>query len=161
MKKEQRRDPAIKDLLETEILEAIIRKAQVCHMAMVDGDKPYVLGFNFGYVPGAIYLHSGMRGKKFDVIAQNPNVAVYFDVDHRLFARNHEVGCSWRMAYRSVLAHGKACLVENFDEKVMALNLIMKQYSDKDDYVFGKPAVNNVAIIRIDVHEMTGRSFEY
>lgn len=161
MKKEPRRDPAIKDILEKEALENIIRASQVCHMGMVDGNKPYVLAFNFGYAENKIYLHSANRGKKFGILEQNPYVSVFFDTDHKLFARNEVVGCSWRMAYRSVLAEGTASIVTDFDEKVLGLQLIMQQYAHRSDFVFGKPAVDNVAIIRIDVDHMTGRSFEY
>jgi len=155
-----RRDKAIKDISEMEQLEDIIRKCQVCHVAMSDGEFPYVLGFNFGYQDRIIYLHSVAYGKKIDILKKNPNVCVSFSSDYHLFARNKEVGCSWRMAYRSVLAYGKAQFVDDFNEKLMALKLLMAQYSP-EDFKFNKPAVENITIIIIIINELTGRSFEY
>jgi uncharacterized protein len=64
------------------------------------------------------------------------------------------------MKYRSVLIHGKAEFVEEFDEKVKALEIFMSNYSDMK-FKFSKPAVNNICIIKIKAEEMTGRSFEY
>jgi nitroimidazol reductase NimA-like FMN-containing flavoprotein (pyridoxamine 5'-phosphate oxidase superfamily) len=158
--KHPKRDKAIKDIAEIGQLEEIISKCQICHVAMSDGEFPYVLGFNFGYKDGIIYLHSVAYGKKIDILKKNPNVCVSFSNDYNLFARNKEVGCSWRMAYRSVLAYGKAEFVNDYDEKLLGLNLLMSQYTS-EEFKFNKPAVDNITIIRIRVNELTGRSFEY
>jgi uncharacterized protein len=85
---------------------------------------------------------------------------VQFDTDRGLFSRHEHVACSWRMKYRSVLIHGKAEFVEEFDEKVKALEIFMSNYSDMK-FKFSKPAVNNICIIKIKAKKMTGRSFEY
>ena len=127
---------------------------------MVDGNKPYVLGFNFGYQDRIIYLHCAKEGKKIDILKQNNQVCVEFDTDHLIFSRHEIVACSWRMRYRSVLAHGKAVFVDDYDQKVEALKIFMKHYSETE-FKYSKPAVDNVLIIKIIVDEMTGRKFEY
>jgi nitroimidazol reductase NimA-like FMN-containing flavoprotein (pyridoxamine 5'-phosphate oxidase superfamily) len=160
MEKRPKRDKAIKDITEFEALENIIQHCETCHVSMVDGVKPYVLGFNFGYSENTIYLHSVSYGKKIDILKKNPNVCVAFDTDYRLFARNQEVACSWRMAYKSVLAYGKVEFVENYDEKIVALKFLMKTYSN-EDFKFNKPSVDNIMILKIRIEELTGRSFEY
>ena len=160
MEKKLRRDKAIKDITEKDELEKIIRKCEICHVSMVDGDEPYVLGFNFGYENDTIYIHTLDRGKKMDILRKNPNVCVAFDTDYKVFARNHHVGCSWRMAYRSVLAYAKASIIDDYDEKLEALKTLMKNYSG-DDFSFNKPSVNNISIIALKVSKLTGRSFEY
>ena len=155
-----KRDNAIQDITQITELEEIINKSKVCHVGMVDGNRPYVLAFNFGYKDKTIYLHCAKYGKKLDVLAQNNNVCVEFDTDHYLFARHEQVACSWRMKYRSVLAHGKAVFVEDYDKKIDALNIIMKQYSDKD-FSYSKPSIDNILIIEIKIEEFTGRKFEW
>lgn len=155
-----KRDKAIKDIEDIKDIEAVIIKAKVCHMGMIDGDKPYVLAFNFGYKDKTIYLHTRNVGKKLEVLKKNKNVCIEFDVDHDLFFRDENVACSWRMRYRSVLANGKAVFVDDFDEKVEGLKIFMEKYSDKE-FQFSKPSVNNVNIIKIEVEEFTGRQFEY
>ncbi len=156
----KKRDKAIKDICDITELESIIKKCSVCHVGMVDGDSPYVLGFNFGYENKIIYLHSTTEGKKLDILRKNPKVCVNFDTDFEVFARNEDVACSWRQRYRSVLCFGKVEFVENYDEKIEALKIFMRQYSSLE-FKFSEPAVNNICILKIPVEEMTGRSFEY
>ena len=45
----KKRDNAIKDIVEFNELEEIIRKCKICRVGMVDVDTPYVLAMNFGY----------------------------------------------------------------------------------------------------------------
>lgn len=154
------RDKAIQDIIEIEELEAIIKRCKVCHVGMVDVNRPYVLAFNFGYEDQTIWLHCAKEGRKLDVLKRNNNVCVEFDTDHRLFARHDHVACSWRMAYRSVIVDGEAVFVDDYDEKMKGLGILMKNYSDKE-FKYSKPAVDNIQIIKIPIASITGRSFEY
>ena len=45
-------------------MEAIINEAEVCTVAMVHGNKPYVLPFNFAYWDSVVYLHCDTKGLK-------------------------------------------------------------------------------------------------
>lgn len=155
-----KRDKAIKDIVELEKLEDIIRKCKICRVGMVDVDTPYVLAMNFGYDNQTVYLHCAKEGKKVDILKRNNKVCLEFDTDHKLFSRHEHVACSWRFAYRSVLVHGNALLIDDYDEKIEALSIFMKNYSDKE-FEYSKPAVDNILIIKIPVDSITGRSFEY
>ncbi len=154
------RDKAIREIHSTEEMLEIISKSRVCHIGFVDNGMPYVLAFNFGFSNNTVYLHCAKEGQKLNILKNNNNVCVEFDSDHELFARNEEVACSWRMRYKSVVAWGKAELISDFDEKVTALNIFMKNYSDIN-FTFSEPSVNNVNIIAIKINKMTGRKFEY
>ena len=155
-----KRDKAIKDITDNKEIVEIIAKAKICHVGMVDGDKPYVLGFNFGYEDNVIYLHTSREGNKLRILQKNDNVCVGFDVDHDYFFRHENVACSWRMRYKSAIAYGKAEIIDDYEEKVKGLKIIMKNYSEKD-FEFSKPSVNNVNIIKINIKKLTGRQFEY
>ncbi|HNV95506.1 MAG TPA: pyridoxamine 5'-phosphate oxidase family protein [Bacteroidales bacterium] len=154
------RDKAIKEITRHDELLEVIRKSKVCHVGFVDGDKPYVLAFNFGFDENKIYLHCAKEGHKLNILAKNNNVCVYFDTDHEFFARHEEVACSYRMRYKSVQIMGKAILLNDYEEKVNALKIFMRQYSDRT-FEFSKPSVDNVNIICIEIEKMTGRKFEY
>ena len=155
-----KRDNAIKDIIELHKLEEIIKKCKICRVGMVDGDVPYVLAMNFGYEDQTVWLHCAKEGKKIDILKRNNKVCIEFDTDHKLFARHDHVACSWRYAYRSVLVHGNAILIDNYNEKIKALNIFMKNYSDRE-FEYSKPSVDNILIIKIPVESITGRSFEY
>jgi uncharacterized protein len=143
-------------------IENIIEKCDACYIGIVEGGgMPYVLPFNFGYHEGDLYLHSGPGGKKFDIIRGNSRACAAFSTDHELRARHDHVACSYFMKYRSVLLHGFIEMIENYDDKVRALNIIMKKYSGKDDFKYNAPAVNNVQTFRLVVEKAEGRSFGY
>ncbi|MFP4023898.1 MAG: pyridoxamine 5'-phosphate oxidase family protein [Thiohalospira sp.] len=155
-----KRDKAIQDIVGMDELEAIIKKCKVCRVGMVDGDSPYVLAMNFGYEDQTIWLHCAKEGKKIDILKRNNKVCLEFDTDHKIFARHEHVACSWRYAYRGVLVHGHALFVEDYEEKMKGLNILMKNFSDRE-FEYSKPAVNNILVIKIPVESITGRSFEY
>jgi len=151
---------AIKQITDTNEIEAIIASCKICRIAMIDGELPYLLAFNFGYRNQTIYIHTGKTGKKLDVLAKNNKVCVLFDTDHELFFRNQPVACSWRQRYRSVMAHGKAVKVEDFEQKTAALNIFMQNYAEQQ-FTYSTPAINNIEVFEIKIERMTGRSFEY
>ncbi len=138
-------------------IKEIIDKCDACFLAMVDPEgKPYVLPFNFGYENDTLYLHSDQKGKKMDVLKNNPNVCVAFSTDHKLFFRHETVACSYGMDYRSVLAYGKVVFIEDYDEKVRVLNIIMRKYAGKE-FRYNTPAVNNVAVYKVEITKIEGK----
>ena len=149
------KDREIKDFNE---IEEILKTAQVCHVGMVDGDKPYVLPMNFGYIDKTIYLHSASDGKKIDILTKNNNVCISFDIDQKLKYRDEHVACSWGMRFRSVVLSGKVVFIEDNDEKINCLNIIMKHYTEKE-FTYNLPAVKNVKIWKVEIEEISGKKF--
>lgn len=148
----RRKDREIKD---KKNIEEIIKRAIVCRVAFVDDNKPYIVPFNFGYENGVIYLHTALEGKKIDIIKKNPNVCVEFDLDTEL-VKGREA-CDWTMKYISVIGFGKAFFVENLEDKAYGLNVLMKHYSNKDNFTFPEKVLNKTAIIKIEIEEFTGK----
>jgi uncharacterized protein len=149
------------NLSSTEI-EDIINKCDACYLALVeDGGIPYVLPFNFGYYQGNLYMHAGPGGKKFDVLKSNSRACAAFSTDHELRGRHENVACSYFMKYRSALLHGHIEIIDDYDEKVRALNIIMEKYTGRGDFKYNAPAVNNVVIFRLVVDRAEGRTFGY
>jgi nitroimidazol reductase NimA-like FMN-containing flavoprotein (pyridoxamine 5'-phosphate oxidase superfamily) len=144
-----------------EELDRIILNCDVCYIGMIDQDnEPYVLPFNFGYRDKTIYLHSAKAGKKIDILKNNSKVCAAFSTDHKLRWVNEEVACSWGMKYRSVLAYGRVVFIDDYDEKVDALNVIMGAYSERK-FEYSKPAVNDVQAFKVVVEKMEGRVYGY
>ena len=142
-------------------MEAIIRKCQVCNLAMVDTEgKPYVIPMNFGYQDGVLYFHGSAKGKKADVLKNRPDVCVSFSTDHELRYVNEEVACSWSMRYRSVIAYGIAEFVEAPQEKKKCLDIIMANYASRE-FSYSEPAVRDVMVFRVKVDQLDGRTYGY
>lgn len=140
-------------------IEEIIRKCAVCFVGMADTDgTPYVIPMNFGYEAGTVYLHSAQEGRSISILSRNPQVCLTFSTDHELISQHPDVACSYRMRSKSVIAWGRVVFEEDFDRKTDALNIIMRQYADRE-FKYGAPAVRNVKIWRVRLDEISCKEF--
>ena len=139
------------------ILE-ILDKAKVLRLGLCANNEPYVVPMNYGYVfeEGrlVLYLHSAVRGKKLDMLRQNPRV--FFELDCDLMPFEGRVPCQYGLAYSSVMGRGTGYIVEDVEEKKRAMSVLMKTQTGKD-FSFEDRLVSMVAVIRIDVTEYTAK----
>src|SRR5512145_2887439 len=126
----RRKDREITDTAE---IDAILREARVCRVALADGNGPYIVPICFGYEQGALYLHSALEGKKIDMIRSDPRCCFEVDLYDELI--RGERPCSWGIRYRSVIGFGRAELLTDPNEKKHGLACIMRQY-DSGSHTF-------------------------
>jgi len=144
---------------EQDRIDALIRSCKQCSIGMIDENgNPYVLPMNFGYENNTIYLHSAKEGRCIRALEKNPNVCIVFSTDMKVVYNNVEVACSYGAQCASVMCEGKVVFEDDFDEKVRALNIIMKQYSDRT-FNYSTPAVNNVKVWKVAIESTSGREF--
>ena len=140
-----------------QILE-ILDRAKVLHLGLCVDNEPYVVPMNYGYTfedgKLVIYLHSAVRGKKLDMLRQNPRV--FFELDCDLTPFEGKVPCQYGLAYSSVMGRGEARIVEDVEEKKRAMSVLMKTQTGKD-FSFEDRLVSIVAVIRIDVTEYSAK----
>ena len=76
----RRKDREIRDIDE---IVRILNEAQVCRLALFDGEYPYIIPMCFGFdLDGdklELYFHCAARGKKLDLIKENNRAA--FEID--------------------------------------------------------------------------------
>ncbi len=144
-----------------EKIEEIIKKCDACYVGMADeNNQPYVVPFNFGYKDNCIYLHSAQSGKKINILKKNNKVCVSFSTDHQIACQHPDVACSYLLRYRSVQAFGHVEFIEDFDEKVDALNIIMQKYTGRS-FNYGKPSVIEVATYKVVIDKIYGKEYGY
>ena len=142
-------------------IDEIINKCQVCYVSMVDENNlPYVLPFNFGYSNGVIFLHSSQKGRKIDILKNNPSVCIAFSTDHELRYQSEQMACSYSMKYRSVLAFGKVEFYDDLEQKVESFNTMMAQYTDRE-FTYGKPSLHEVCTYKVKVERFTAKIYGY
>ena len=139
-------------------IESIIRKAQVCRVAFVDRNEPYIVPVCFGYEKGALYVHGALAGRKIDVLKKNNRVCFEMDADVEI--RSAEKACKFSLKYRSVIGTGKARFLDKDEEKARALNVIMRHYSDRD-FTFSKPDLDSVLVWKIEIDSLSGKKAGY
>jgi len=138
-------------------IDEIIRMCDCCRLGMVDGDSVYIVPLNFGFKnengKRMFYFHGASEGKKIELIKANPLVGFELDTNHAVMAG--EKACDYSFLYSSVIGKGIVTLVEDLEEKRVALNLIMEHYSGKDNWALTDEAIDKVAVIRLDVTELS------
>ena len=137
-------------------IEAIIDRCIVCRIAMVDKNAPYIVPLNFGFADNTLYFHSALKGRKIDILKINPEVCFEFDENVELIPDKGGKACGWGAQFKSVIGFGTASFVTDPGDKKNALNIIMGHYTGKS-FEFSDMDVNQVAIIRVDIREMTGK----
>ena len=150
-----RREQQVTDI--GEIID-ILEKSKVVHVGMVDGDEPYVVPMNYGYTlvdeKLTIYLHGAKRGRKIDVLRENPKV--FFEMCCDVTPFEGEVACKYGNTYASIMGRGLATIVEDVEEKKKALSVLMKTQVSKD-FTFEDKLTTVVSVIRIDTLEFTAK----
>jgi nitroimidazol reductase NimA-like FMN-containing flavoprotein (pyridoxamine 5'-phosphate oxidase superfamily) len=140
-------------------LEGIISQCDVCFVGIIEADgTPYVIPMNFGYLNHEIILHSGPEGKHLSLLELNNRVCVTFCTGHELVYQHPDVACSYSMTSKSVICKGSVSFTEDIDEKAELMNLLMRNYTDRQ-FKYSIPALKNVKVWRVKVDEMTGKSF--
>ncbi len=147
----RRKDREIEDIKE---IESIINGFPVCRIALSENGLPYVIPVCFGYCDMSLYFHSANAGKKIDLIKKNNNICFEFDTYEGLITNGNP--CDWDVRYRSVIGYGKAFFINGSQEKINALNIIIRHYSDQS-FVFPENSTRNVAVIKVEIEEITGK----
>ena len=136
----------------------ILDTAKVLHLGLAVDNEPYVVPMNYGYTMEegklVLYLHSALKGKKLDMMRANPKV--FFEMDCDWLPFEGEKPCQYGLSYSSVMASGTATIVEDVEEKKMAMSLLMKTQTGKD-FSFEDRLVTIVTVVRIDVAEYTAK----
>ena len=137
-------------------IESILKEAFVCHLGLSDGDRPYVVPMNYAYEDGHIYLHGAAEGKKMDILKKNDKVCFEMELFRREIIKPGDQPCDWGTAYQSVMGFGNAKLLQTDEEKIRALNLIIKPH-DGGSFTFPERMLKLTAVIDITIEEMTGK----
>ena len=137
-----------------ENIEAIIRKATVCRLGILDGDTPYIVPLCFGYRDNTLYFHGSKKSRKVELIQKHPKVCFEFDILAEPLSATDP--CDWDMRYQSVVGFGIACVVEAIAEKRQALEIITAQYAEGSHF-FTEPKLKATAVIKVAIGIMTGK----
>jgi uncharacterized protein len=146
---------ADREITDLNAIEAIIQRAQICRMGLASGSLAYVVPMNFGYQNHCLYLHSAPQGRKIDMIKANGMVSFELEADVEIVP--HPTACGWGTRYSCVIGQGQAILVEDFQDKIDALDVIMRHYDPHTTYQYPPEAVNRLVIIKIAIQQMSGK----
>ena len=95
----RRTDRAVTD---DEKIQAIIEKAKIVHIGMIDDNRPYVVPMQYGFVFAegklTLYVHCAKEGRKLDIIKKNPHVFIELETDVALVSGG-DIPCKYGSKY--------------------------------------------------------------
>ncbi len=144
-----------REITDKAILEQLLMQARICRLGLYDGKWPYVVPVNIGYCAGHIYFHSSRKGKKMEVLRDNPKVC--FEIDSDVEIVTGERPCDYTTNYKSIIGFGTAVFIEDEAEKLDGLRAIMRRHGGPIEG-FRPEVVPVTAVVRIDIASMTGKS---
>lgn len=146
------------EITDKSTISEILDKCKILHLAMIDGDEPYVIAMNYGYTMEddklTIYMHGATAGRKLDIIKANPKVC--FEMDCDVIPFDGKVACQYGTSYSSIIGKGHAKIVEDVEEKKEAMSILMKTQTGKD-FEFVDRLVSIVSVIKIEVSEYSAK----
>ncbi len=141
-------------------LESIFKKADVCRIAINNEGAPYIVAMNFGYQKenGCLYFHCAGEGLKLDLIRKDNRVGFQLDTDHELIVADK--ACKFSMNYKSIVGSGKMYIIGDNNEKQAGLDVLMKHYSDQNEFSYDPEVLGNTTVLRLDIEQMTGKKLQ-
>jgi uncharacterized protein len=149
-----------REITDRALIDDIIRRGQVCRLAMCRASEPYVVPLSYGYAGNGLYFHPAREGRKLEFLRANPRVCFEIDIDHEL--KRADQACGWGMKYRSVIGYGNAVFVAAPAEKRKALDVLMRHYAGEGQtFSYPDASVDSVTVVRVDIECVTGKQCGY
>lgn len=128
-----------------------------------EGDFPYAVPLSYVYQNGAIYFHSALEGHKLDAMRANEQASFC------VVGQDNVVPELFATSYESVIAFGSVHIVENEEERIVALSALGKKYSAGWLDFNGtqgfkaelarelRDAAPHAAVLRFDIEHLSGK----
>jgi len=139
---------------------ALLDKCKVGRLGVSLHDEPYIIPLNFGYSFAnntlTLYFHSAIEGKKIDILRANPKACFEIDTNHELIESNN--ACGYSFHYASLICFGNINFITEKEEKIFALNALMRHQTGQDrDFTFSDADIEAVLTYKFTVSEFTGK----
>lgn len=142
-----------REITDTSIMIDILTKGDVCHLALVDGNIPYIVALNYGFIwegsMPVLYFHCARTGKKLDILNKNNTGCLMIDIDHVLVGG--EKDCDWGMNFQSVVAQGSIEIISDGAERKKALDLLMNHYTGRTEFSYDERVFSVTSMLKMTV----------
>ena len=144
-----------KQQLSSEQVEDVLKRGSTGILAVIgDGGYPYTVPMNYVYVDGSIYMHSARSGHKIDALQANDKASFcVIDADD-------VVPSDYSTNFRSVIAFGRARIVEDEQLKMRSLRLLGDKYNPNQPEALDKEVAHGFAhlhMIELTIEHVTGK----
>ncbi len=147
-------------------LHDIVEACPTVRLALTDAEGPFIVPMSFGYdwadpehegeAPRlALWVHCATEGRKAEVFATEPRVAIEMDVQDGVITGTY--ACAYSYAYRSIMGMGTVHKIQGAEMKRHGLSRIMAHLAPNAEPGFTDQALARCDIYCIDVESFTGK----
>ena len=146
-------------LLDEARAREILASAHYGYLSMIDLDgKPYGVPLNFVWdsegLGDCIYFHCANDGRKLDIIECHEFVSFCVVGDVNLLPSQ------FTTEYESIILNGEATIITSDEERMYALELLLKKLSPNDMEVgmkYARKSFYRTELVRIDIETWSGK----
>ena len=147
-----------------EKIKEFLNQQHVGRISSIDQNGyPQIIPMNFVFLDDVVYMHSHTKGEKLENIKKNQKVG--FEVDRELeflpsYFEDPKDASLADTLYISVVIKGIASIVDDKNEKVKALNGLMKKYQPEGKYEplnSEMDVLDEVAVIKVTPESIRGK----
>lgn len=144
-----------RQLLAQEECLAILEKMTFGTLALIgDNEYPYAVPISYVYYDNKVYFHSALSGHKVDAITQNNKISFC------VVEEDNVVPEEFTTYFRSVIIFGKARVLDDVNEKRVALEKLGEKYSPNNALGLQheiEKGINRLLMIEVVIESMTGK----
>jgi len=147
-----------KEIRNPAVITGLLRQCPLGRLGTIGADGFLMLKFfNFVYLEGDIYFHCAPEGEKIEDIKRDERVC--FEIDLPIgYVKSDENPCEAGYLYQSVIAKGRAFIVEEKEKKLRVLKALMEKYQPKGGYgPFPEKKLMLTAVVRISIDHISGK----
>lgn len=136
---------------ESSFHQEVLSSADVLYLTINTDSFPYIIPLNFVHLGNVIYFHCALEGTKLDLMAKDSHVGFCATTDVQIIREK------FTTYYKSVCGTGHASVVTDSKEKLLALDALGRRYNALCPRPAPGSTLEKVAIVRIDIVQMTGK----
>ncbi len=154
------------EIKDRNIIDDILAGAQYGTLALSEDDIPYSVPVNFAHQGDVVYFHGSLKGRKAEMISKNPycsfSIVEPYSMIQSYFSSTEGLACPATHFFRSVSIQGKIEIVSEYDEKILALELLMRKlqsegkYTPMSDEAYQK-TINITQVFKILLSDIKGK----
>ena len=135
-------------------VRSIIEASDVCRLGLYANGEVYIVPMNFGYEISdegtlTLYFHCANKGRKLDMIAENPEVCFEMDIAKGYIPSETEEACYSSFNFASLIGNGSIEILKEDDDRVNGLTILMKKYSSGSVFQFNEKILALTTVLRL------------
>lgn len=147
-----------REITEKEDIIKILEACKICHLAMVDDGKPYVIPLNYGYSLNGgtltLYFHSASAGRKIDILKRSGMAAFSLCLEGGIVTG--DTACKYGCLFASAAGSGKVEFIENIEEKCRALSIFFAHQTG-EIREFNENQAKAVCVFKLVSNDFSGK----